>query len=451
MRFLLDVGLDYLSLNRSAGTLAGGEAQRIRLASQIGSGPGRRAVRARRAVDRAAPARQPAADRHADPPARPRQHGARRRARRGDHQGRRPRRRHRPGSRRARRRDRGLGHGRQAAEAAVASRSPASTCPARGRSRCPGHAPRAGRGVARRAGRARAQPQEHRRRVPARLLRGRHRRVGLGQVHARQRHPVPGADAAHLQVEDAVPGRHKTIEGVELLDKVINIDQSPIGRTPRSNPATYTGVFDHDPQALQPDAGGQGPRLPARAASRSTSRAGAARPAPATAPSRSRCTSCPTCTCRARCARAPATTATPSTSRSRARTSPRCSTCSCEEALEFFANQPAIARHMQTLVDVGLGYVRLGPAGADAVRRRGPAGQARQRAGQALHRPHHLHPRRAHDRPPLRGHPQAAHRAQPARRPGQHRPRHRAQPRRHQDGRLGHRPGARREATLVGW
>ena len=41
-----------------------------------------------------------------------------------------------------------------------------------------------------------------------------------------------------------VPGRHKRIEGTEYLDKVINIDQSPIGRTPRSNPATYTGVFD---------------------------------------------------------------------------------------------------------------------------------------------------------------------------------------------------------------
>ena len=41
-----------------------------------------------------------------------------------------------------------------------------------------------------------------------------------------------------------IPGRHKGIEGVEQLDKVINIDQSPIGRTPRSNPATYTGVFD---------------------------------------------------------------------------------------------------------------------------------------------------------------------------------------------------------------
>ena len=41
-----------------------------------------------------------------------------------------------------------------------------------------------------------------------------------------------------------IPGRHERIEGMEHLDKVINIDQSPIGRTPRSNPATYTGVFD---------------------------------------------------------------------------------------------------------------------------------------------------------------------------------------------------------------
>ncbi len=41
-----------------------------------------------------------------------------------------------------------------------------------------------------------------------------------------------------------IPGKHKEIQGMELLDKVINIDQSPIGRTPRSNPATYTGVFD---------------------------------------------------------------------------------------------------------------------------------------------------------------------------------------------------------------
>jgi len=50
--------------------------------------------------------------------------------------------------------------------------------------------------------------------------------------------------AKELNRARTIPGKHKKVEGIDQLDKVINIDQSPIGRTPRSNPATYTGVFD---------------------------------------------------------------------------------------------------------------------------------------------------------------------------------------------------------------
>jgi excinuclease ABC subunit A len=155
------------------------------------------------------------------------------------------------------------------------------------------------------------------------------------------------------------PGLHKKVEGIELLDKVIDIDQSPIGRTPRSNPATYTGVFDHVRKlfAQTNEAKVRG-YLPGRF---SFNVAGG------------RCEAC----------------AGDGTIKIEMHFLPDvyvpCEVCkgarynrdtlditfkgknvsdvlelSCEEALEFFANQPAIARHMQTIVDVGLGYVRLG-------------------------------------------------------------------------------------------
>lgn len=66
--------------------------------------------------------------------------------------------------------------------------------------------------------------------------------------------------AKKLNRARTIPGKHKCIEGTEQLDKIINIDQSPIGRTPRSNPATYTGVFDmiRDLFAATPDAKAKG-------------------------------------------------------------------------------------------------------------------------------------------------------------------------------------------------
>lgn len=66
--------------------------------------------------------------------------------------------------------------------------------------------------------------------------------------------------AKELNRARTIPGKHKKIEGLDQVDKVINIDQSPIGRTPRSNPATYTGVFDliRDLFAATPDAKARG-------------------------------------------------------------------------------------------------------------------------------------------------------------------------------------------------
>ena len=51
--------------------------------------------------------------------------------------------------------------------------------------------------------------------------------------------------ALHFYRARVIPGEHARVTGLQHLDKVIDIDQSPIGRTPRSNPATYTGLFDH--------------------------------------------------------------------------------------------------------------------------------------------------------------------------------------------------------------
>ena len=82
------------------------------------------------------------------------------------------------------------------------------------------------------------------------------------------------------------PGKYKKILGLEHLDKVVNIDQSPIGRTPRSNPATYTGVFDYirDLFAMTNDAKVRGYN---KGRFSFNVKGGAARPARVTASSRS--------------------------------------------------------------------------------------------------------------------------------------------------------------------
>jgi len=155
------------------------------------------------------------------------------------------------------------------------------------------------------------------------------------------------------------PGLHKRIEGMDQLDKVIAIDQSPIGRTPRSNPATYTGVFDHIRKlfATTNEANIRGYQ-PGRFSFNVKG---------------GRCEACqgdgtikiemhflpdvyvPCEVCKSKRYNRDTLEIL-----FKGKTIADVLAMPIEEALEFFANQPPIARHMQTLVDVGLGYVRLG-------------------------------------------------------------------------------------------
>ena len=107
-----------------------------------------------------------------------------------------------------------------------------------------------------------------------------------------------------------LPGNHDDLLGVENIDKVVNIDQSPIGRTPRSNPATYTGAFTPIRELFSnlPEARVRGY---APAGFPSTSRAAGARPARGRATTRSRCSSCPTSRFPARSVKGAATTGKP--------------------------------------------------------------------------------------------------------------------------------------------
>jgi len=157
----------------------------------------------------------------------------------------------------------------------------------------------------------------------------------------------------------AVPGRHTKISGMELVDKVIHVDQSPIGRTPRSNPATYTGVWDHVRKlfAETPEAkvrGYQQGRFSFNVKG-------------------GRCEACsgdgtlkiemnflpdvyvPCEVCHgARYNRETLEV------HYKGKTVADVLDMPIEEASEFFAAIPAISRHLKTLVEVGLGYVRLG-------------------------------------------------------------------------------------------
>ena len=157
----------------------------------------------------------------------------------------------------------------------------------------------------------------------------------------------------------ALPGKHRRLVGWEQIDKVIDIDQSPIGRTPRSNPATYTGMFDHIRKLFSqvPEARVRGYQ-PGRFSF--NVRGG-------------RCENCagdgqikiemhflPDVYVTCEVCKGHRYNRETLEVRYKHRSIADVLEMSVDEALEFFQNIPVIKRHLQTLSDVGLGYVKLG-------------------------------------------------------------------------------------------
>ncbi len=359
MQFLLDVGLDYLTLARAAATLSGGEAQRIRLASQIGSG----LVGVLYVLD------EPSIGLH-----------------QRDNQ--------RLIGTLLRLRDLG--------NTVIVVEHDEETI------RVADHVVDVGPGAGEHGGRiVHSGPvtgpgglESNGESVTGLYLSGRRtipvparRRPGNGTfltVHGAREHNLRDVDAAfplgclvavtgvsgsgkstlvndillrslahQVHRSKAVPGLHRSIAGVEHVDKVVEVDQAPIGRTPRSNPATYSGVFDHIRKLFSqtPEAKVRG-YLPGRFSFNVKG---------------GRCEACsgdgtiriemhflpdvyvPCEVCHGARYNRDTLEVT-----FRGKTIADVLDLSCEEALSFFAKQPPIARHLQTLVDVGLGYVRLG-------------------------------------------------------------------------------------------
>ena len=165
--------------------------------------------------------------------------------------------------------------------------------------------------------------------------------------------------ARDLNRARTIPGKHKGIEGLNQLDKVINIDQSPIGRTPRSNPATYTGVFDliRDLFAATPDAKARGYK---KGRFSFNVKGG-------------RCEACsgdgiikiemhflpdvyvPCEVCKGKRYNRETLEV-----KYKGKSIYDVLDMTVEEAMHFFENVPSIRRKMETLYDVGLSYIRLG-------------------------------------------------------------------------------------------
>ncbi len=354
--FLLDVGLDYLTLARSAGTLAGGEAQRIRLASQIGSGLvgtlyvldepsiGLHQRDNRRLIDTLTRLRvlgnTVIVVEHDEETIRESDWIV----------------------------DIGPGAGEHGGEIVYSGPVP---------------------GVEKASASVTGDYLAGRREIPVPELRRARGENSLRIISAREHNlqdvdvdiplgnfvavtGVSGSGKSTLVRDILLPvlmqriyssktpaGKHRRIDGIEHLDKVIDMDQSPIGRTPRSNPATYTGVFDHIRKlfAATNEAKMRG-YLPGRFSFNVKG---------------GRCDACsgdgtikiemhflpdvyvPCEVCKgARYNRDTLDVEFKGKNIADVLNMP------VAEAVEFFSNQPSIARYLQTLMDVGLGYVRLG-------------------------------------------------------------------------------------------
>ena len=225
---------------------------------------------------------------------------------------------------------------------------------------------------------------------------------GGGKSTLRDRHALQGRRAQADGRAASARRRTTRIEGLEHLDKVIDIDQSPIGRTPRSNPATYTGVFApiRDWFAGLPEAKARGYE-PGRFCFNVKG---------------GRCEACQgdgvikiemhflpdvyvTCdVCKGKRYNRETLEI-----KFKGKSIADVLDMTVEEAAEFFEAVPAIRDKLETLQRVGPRLHPGRPAGDDAVGRRGAAREAVEGAGAARDRPHALHPRRADHRPAFRG------------------------------------------------